>query len=78
MAKFKEGDVVILNLDADAYTNAPAGLRKRDECRMVVASVHQIKGKSTQIYYELQTLRSAAGIPYAVLEKWLTLTNQKE
>lgn len=71
MTKFKKGDVVFLKLDAEAYKCAPMGLRRRNECKMIISKVCKVDNKA---YYELHSLNSPAGIPYAVMGEWLTLT----
>ena len=64
------GDKVLLQLGS-AFDEAPKGLRRWDECTFIVS---RAVTKSSMHYYELKGCKSSYGIPYTVMEEWITVT----
>ena len=67
--EFNVGDKVLLQLGAE-LKNAPQGLRRWDGCQFVVSKV---KYTSHGKMYELASCKSAKGIPYTIVEEWMSL-----
>ena len=67
--EYKVGDVVLLQLGTE-FENAPQGLRRWDGCQFVVS---RAKYLNHGWVYELKACKSVMGVPYTVMEEWLTL-----
>ena len=63
------GDKVLLQLGVD-FTAAPKGLKRWDGCQFVVSKRKSIGNR--EAYYELMACKSEMGVPYAILEDWIT------
>lgn len=70
--QFKVGDKVLLQLGADAK-NAPQGLKRWDGCQFRVEKVCvAIATNNYYCTYLLKCCKSVCGVPYSILEEWLT------
>ena len=74
-AKFKKGDSVLLQLGIDAKY-APEGLIRWNECIFQVEDVVPMatQAKGILYTYRLKCCKSVQGVPYTIVEEWLTKT----
>ena len=63
------GDRVLLKMGEAAFSLAPKGLQRWDDCQFIVDKVKSCGAYGT--YYELKSCKSAEGVPYSIIEDWL-------
>lgn len=63
------GDKVLLQLGVNALSEAPKGLKRWDGCQFIVDKKKILRNAT---YYELKSCKSVEGVPYAILEDWIT------
>lgn len=72
-SKYDVGDVVILELGVDAKY-APKGLARWDGCKFHISKVKCVSTSERNVHYtyELKCCKSVSGIPYTIVEDWIT------
>lgn len=71
-SEIQVGDRVLLQLGVDGERYAPPGLKRWDGCRFRVDKVHV--NSQGEVTYELKSCKSVLGVPYTILEEWITPT----
>lgn len=66
--EYRVGDTVLLQLGTE-FENAPRGLQRWDGCQFEVGKVTYV---NHGWLYELKACKSTMGIPYTIMEEWLT------